>query len=299
MPEVATAALVTAASELAHNQLRHGAGGGVAVRRIERGDQVGLEVVAADEGPGIADVARALEGRRTDPRSLGAGLSAVLELSDEVDFDVRLAEGTCIRARKFPSLKVRHRRVGVYGRPCQGEQSSGDDAVLVRSAGSLLVGVVDGLGHGPLAREASFRARTTALDRPELATAALLGQVDAELRGTRGAVMSVARVPQVEGDLEVSCVGNVGLHVYGMGGSRRFGGSSFVLGAPGPSRVVRTETAPFGRHDVLVVFSDGITSRLDLRDERELLREHPIVIAQRVVERFGRGHDDVLALVVA
>jgi hypothetical protein len=47
-----------------------------------------------------------------------------------------------------------------------------------------------------------------------------------------------------------------------------------------------------------VLFSDGVRSRVDLAGELDLLREHPVVVAQRVVERFGRPDDDVLVLVV-
>ena len=37
---------------------------------------------------------------------------------------------------------------------------------------------------------------------------------------------------------------------------------------------------------------------MDLTGEHDLLREHPVVIAQRVVERFARDNDDVLVMVV-
>jgi hypothetical protein len=49
---------------------------------------------------------------------------------------------------------------------------------------------------------------------------------------------------------------------------------------------------------MVVLFSDGIRSKLDLAGELDLLREHPAVIAQRVVERFARDDDDVLVMVV-
>jgi hypothetical protein len=50
--------------------------------------------------------------------------------------------------------------------------------------------------------------------------------------------------------------------------------------------------------DVLVVYSDGIRSGLNLMSERDLLREHPIVVAQRIVERFGRPDDDAVVMVI-
>jgi hypothetical protein len=57
------------------------------------------------------------------------------------------------------------------------------------------------------------------------------------------------------------------------------------------------ETAPVAADEVFVAFTDGVSSRASISDELALLREHPIVIAQYLVEHFGREDDDVLAVV--
>jgi anti-sigma regulatory factor (Ser/Thr protein kinase) len=296
--EIPTAELVNVASELAQNQLAHASSGVVLVRAALRGGERGLEVVAADGGPGIADVARALEGRPSGSGSLGVGLAAVLELADEVDIDVRLGEGTCVWARKFAQEAPRRPRVGVFGRSFPGERCSGDDAAFARSDGALLVGVVDGLGHGEAARDASVRAARLLAEKPDAAPEALVAECDRRLAHTRGAVMASARL-DAAGGLSVAGVGNVGAHVYGTGASWRFGGSSFVLGSPSGARRIAAENRHLQPRDVLVLFSDGIRSKLDLTGDFALLREHPAVIAQRIVERFARDDDDVLVMVVA
>ena len=191
---------------------------------------------------------------------------------------------------------TRGRRVGVYGRPFPGEPVSGDDALFVRGAGALLLAVADGLGHGPLARTASATAMAVLADRPGLSLEALFGECHSALSGTRGAVMTAARLDDL-GSLTLAAVGNVGAHVYGPGTTGRFGGSSFVLGTRAPVHRVASETRLMGARDVLVLFSDGIKSRFDLAGELDLLREHPVVVAQRVVERFARPDDDVLVMV--
>jgi N-acetylglucosamine kinase-like BadF-type ATPase len=109
--------------------------------------------------------------------------------------------------------------------------------------------------------------------------------------------MASARL-EASGDMTVAGVGNVGAHVYGPEASWRFGGSSYVLGSPGGARRIAVEHRHVDVRDVLVLFSDGIRSKLDLTGELDLLREHPAVIAQRVVERFARDDDDVLVMVV-
>jgi hypothetical protein len=222
----------------------------------------------------------------------------VCELADEVDLDVRLGEGTCVWARKLPGGATRRRRVGVYGRPYPGEPASGDDASFVRTADALLACLADGLGHGGPAREASARAVRMAHAQSWRAPAALLAACDGALARTRGAVMAAARV-DAAGEVIAAGVGNVSLHGYGYVGAWRFGGSSFVLGTPGGARRIAEETHALAANDALVLFSDGVRSRIDLAGQFDLLREHPAVVAEHVVDHFGRDDDDVLVMVVS
>ncbi len=299
LPPTQIARLVNVASELAHNQLAHARGGHIAVRSVLRGGVRGLEVIAADHGEGISDPARALEGRPSRPGSLGVGLAAVCELADEVDFDVRFGEGSCVFARVFEHAPTRGLQVGILGRPCDGERVSGDDAVVVREGDRLLVGVADGLGHGPLAREASAAAAQVVREAAGAALDAVLGSSHRALAHTRGAVMAVCAIEESSRDLAIASVGNVSAHVYGCGPARRFDGSSFVLGDPGRApRRIPTERRRLERAEILVLFTDGVSSRANLEGDRDLLRQHPIRIAQHVLERFGGSHDDALVLVV-
>jgi anti-sigma regulatory factor (Ser/Thr protein kinase) len=294
---VQTASLVNVASELAQNQLVHARGRrAVVVRTVAREGQEGVEVVAADEGDGIVDVARALDAPPKGQGSLGVGLAAANELADELDFDVRCGEGTCVRARKFRSYTVRSRCVGVYGRPYPGERTSGDDAAFARGTDDLLFAVADGLGHGELARQASSRAVSLVSKNVKRSLDAVMSDAHDALQESRGAVMIAGRIGPDR--VELVGTGNVTAQVYGVHGARRFTGTSFVVGARGEYRRPASDSVQLDARDVLVVYSDGIRSGLDLTSERDLLREHPIVVAQRIVERFGRPDDDAIVMVI-
>ncbi len=110
--------------------------------------------------------------------------------------------------------------------------------------------------------------------------------------------MAVARIPEPGDAVEVAAVGNIAIHVTGPRGSWRTSGSSFVVGAPGDPRKPMTHERALDPRDVLILFTDGLTTRTDLQGELDLLREHPIIIAHQLVERFGRDNDDALVLVV-
>ena len=80
--EADTERMAIAASELAQNQIDHAGRGVVRVGPVERDGVPGIEIVATDEGPGIADPAGAIEG--TAPgRGLGAGLASVRRMAEE------------------------------------------------------------------------------------------------------------------------------------------------------------------------------------------------------------------------
>jgi serine/threonine-protein kinase RsbT len=88
-----TAAVTTAASELARNVWVH-AKKGVAI--VERVTDVrpGVRVEFKDEGPGIADIQRVLAGGYSTANSMGLGLSGSKRLVDEFTIDSAPGCGT-------------------------------------------------------------------------------------------------------------------------------------------------------------------------------------------------------------
>lgn len=291
--------LATIASELAHNQLAHGRHGQIVVRAIRRADQPGVEIIAADSGEGILDPGGALSCIPRPTGSLGIGLAAVREHADELDVDVRVGEGTCVRARLFAGKPPRWREIGIFGRPYRDEVESGDHAVVRREQDRLVVMLCDGLGHGASARAASTAA-VDAFEHAEGATPrAIVEACHAALVGTRGAVLSALAIHESGSPttLDLSSVGNITVELVGGSASRRFAASSFVVGSRQLGWRAHDEQVTVERREVLLVYSDGIQSRGTVADDHELLRKHPVVIAQQLVERYAREDDDVLVLV--
>lgn len=83
--------VVTAASELARNAYIHGGGGTLLIERTKAPEREGLRLTIHDDGPGIADIEKALtDGYSTGP-GLGHGLGGARRLMDE--FHLRSAPG--------------------------------------------------------------------------------------------------------------------------------------------------------------------------------------------------------------
>jgi anti-sigma regulatory factor (Ser/Thr protein kinase) len=301
LPEAAVASAALVASELATNQLRHARDGVIASRVMRRDGEPGLEIIAADRGGGIADPAAALDRLDSSARGRGVGLSGVLRLFDEVDFDVRIGQGTCVWARKFATPR-RQREIAILGRPVQGERVSGDDAVFVRTDDALVVALADGLGHGPEASLAARAAVEVVRVSPDRAIAQMLCDAGAALLHTRGAAMSILRIDEHNGCLRHAGVGNVTTHVIGPGSARTLSGITAVLGMSAPRTGVshgEESSVSLGPWDVVYAFTDGLSTgtRLDARSYGG--RRHPLLIADELLQAFDRKHDDSTIVVVA
>ena len=94
--------LVTAASELARNALMHGGGGLARIEVVTSGQgRSGVRVGFTDEGPGIADVDRALTDGWSSGAGLGLGLSGARRLVDEFELDSKSGGGTSVVVVKW------------------------------------------------------------------------------------------------------------------------------------------------------------------------------------------------------
>ena len=99
--QFAVAALTTAASELSRNVWVHAHQGLSRIRVLRNGNKVGLELEFVDNGPGIADLDRALAGGFSTARSLGLGLSGTRRLVDDFKIDTAPGRGTKVVIRKW------------------------------------------------------------------------------------------------------------------------------------------------------------------------------------------------------
>jgi serine/threonine-protein kinase RsbT len=93
--------VITAASELARNTLRHGGGGAMVIESLNDGPRRGLRLVFEDKGPGIPDVALAMRDGYTTGGGLGMGLPGTKRLVNEFDITSRVGEGTRVTITKW------------------------------------------------------------------------------------------------------------------------------------------------------------------------------------------------------
>jgi hypothetical protein len=184
------------------------------------------------------------------------------------------------------------RLAGGFSRPLVGFAECGDTFVVESSpGGALLVAVVDGLGHGAEAALAARAAAEAIRGHLDLPVAEILRQCDRALQATRGAAVGVLRIEE-NGRGEFCGIGNV--EVQGLEGEAP--GLFCLAGIVGHNlRTVRAMPCAMRPGDVYCLHSDGVTARGNLRS---CLPGAPEAVARRIVESFGRSHDDATAVVL-
>src|SRR4051812_24727444 len=78
LPQRQLADLSIVAAEMAGNLAKHADRGVVLVRPVRTTEQAGIEIIAIDSGPGMADVARSVGDGHSTAGTLGIGLGAIV-----------------------------------------------------------------------------------------------------------------------------------------------------------------------------------------------------------------------------
>ncbi|PYQ04711.1 MAG: ATP-binding protein [Acidobacteria bacterium] len=93
--------IATAISELARNIIEYAATGEIVLSQDDVDGRPGIVIVARDEGPGIADVSRALSAGFSTGPGLGLGLPGVRRLMDDFEITSESGRGTTVSVRKW------------------------------------------------------------------------------------------------------------------------------------------------------------------------------------------------------
>lgn len=178
-----------------------------------------------------------------------------------------------------------------------GQVTSGDRHLVTPFPGGVLVAVVDGLGHGPEAAEAAAQAVRTLESHPEQPVISLVKRCHEALRGTRGAVMSLASYSARDSTMIWLGVGNVQGVVLRRPHKMPEGRESLllrggVLGTQLPPLTAAVVPVRWG--DILILATDGIRSEF----ARNVIVTDPVkTIADRILTEHTKGTDDALVLV--
>ncbi|MFC1401556.1 MULTISPECIES: ATP-binding SpoIIE family protein phosphatase [Streptacidiphilus] len=290
-----------AVSEAASNLVKHAVDGAILLRVVRTEHQAGVEFLAVDSGPGMADVPEAMRDGMSSAGTLGIGLGSVARLADVFDVHSLPGRGTVIAARFWATRSTGQQRepsVAGLTRAISGEQVCGDAWAARIDEGSgpaALLMLCDGLGHGPMAALAAAAAVQAFRSGRARQPADVLDEIHRALRGTRGAAVAVARVEPDAGRLLYCGVGNVAAALIGDDTRSSPLSHPGIVGHRMPQ--LRTFEYPLPPGGALVMHSDGLTDRWDPDSMPGLLRHLPVVVAGHLLRQAGVRRDDAGVLV--
>lgn len=93
--------IATAISEVARNIVEYAIEGEVIITLISDASKKGVEIIAADNGPGIADVTTVMRDGFSTGKGLGIGLPGARRLMDEFAIASAVGNGTVVTMKKW------------------------------------------------------------------------------------------------------------------------------------------------------------------------------------------------------
>jgi len=298
-------------TELAENAITHGAiEGKIICSSFEEASKKGIQIVYEDKGPGIAKIDIIMEDGYTTSGTLGIGLGAVRRLMNEFKISSSVSKnkeflnqpGTMIVAKKYLPLKEdlmevpnREMRFGVYSRSKLDEIYNGDSYFIKHFNGKTIAAVIDGLGHGKNAFKAATEAYLYFFENYNNPLEKIVNGIHKRLKKTRGAVISIALIDDIKGELKYVGIGNVSTRVFNSPTTISLHNYNGILG-----HVIRNFKVlkyPWVKGMVMIMTSDGIAGNYDLEEYPGLLKKHPIKIASTILKEYGRDYDDATVLV--
>ena len=302
--EVGAGKVALVATELATNLAKHATRGGqILMQPLNRHTCLGIDLISIDSGPGMANAEDCERDGFSSGSSPGTGLGSIRRQSSSLDIYTRGGAGTVLRA----TLWAGGAPTPIFGPACcdfgavsvavAGEEVCGDGWEVNMEAERATVLVVDGLGHGQGAYDASRTAREAFRQRPNLGPTAMIEHLHEALRASRGAALAVVELRPFRDTLVYAGIGNISAAILGdETPSRSLVSMSGIVGQQ--IRRVQEFTYPWTPSSTLVMHSDGIGSHWNMERLPGLLQRSPGVIAAAVYRDNVRSRDDATVLVL-
>lgn len=291
LDEVDAGRVALAATEMATNVIKHGRGGRMHLSIIQGRTGQGVELCTRDNGPGFS-LAQSLPDGYSTGGTQGLGMGAIQRQATVLDVWAD-AKGAVMVARVYASRAARDEDVpyGALRLALHDEPVCGDAWHLHADARQVTFTLIDGLGHGLPAADAAQAGTAAAAGRGAAGAVEVITALHAGMSGTRGGAAAVASVEVETGSLSFAGVGNIAATLCEPARNRG------MASLPGIVGVQYRRAQPFHFHTaagtLLVMHSDGLQARWNLRDYPGLLHRHPALVVAVLQRDFDRGRDDV------
>jgi serine phosphatase RsbU (regulator of sigma subunit) len=193
-------------------------------------------------------------------------------------------------------------QIAIAKRSYRNDPHCGDECVYWQSDGRIVLCVVDGLGHGQTAEVAAKAAVDYIARHFSEPLPTIFAGCSRAISHTRGVVMGIAAIDETEGTLTYAGVGNPRAMIVRAHRAASLGRDTFHLtsssGIVGRHyRSLWPESISLNKGDLVILYTDGIPTRMHVMDYDDGLRKDVQRLAERILRDWGRDTDDAAVLV--
>ena len=288
MSETEAGRVAIATTEAASNVLKHAGGGEILLRPLDSG----MELLAVDKGPGISNLAEAMEDWNSTAGTAGIGLGSIARQASFFDIYTGGGLGTVVMALFHPAGYGPSKRlnaeleIGCVQVPYPGERACGD--AWTRSG--LTIFAADGLGHGHQADQAAQMALATFRANASRPVHDIVAAIHNALHSTRGAAVAIASIDYYRRSVSFCGLGNINGVILSKDARRSMMSHNGTAGHE-VHRIVPLEYA-WPDDALLILHTDGLSAKWDLNSYPGLAVRHPALIAGVLHRDFRRRTDD-------
>ncbi len=169
---------------------------------------------------------------------------------------------------------------------------NGDAYFIKEWSDCVLLALIDGLGHGKDAAEASALAKKYVAERFSSDVAEIMMGLHGHLSRTRGAVVGLARIDKTKQSLSFCGVGNIEVKVLSDPPMH----PTSLEGIVGMNKIrLKKFEYRYIKLNALVLYSDGISSKFELPSNQASCR-HPQEIAEEILSKWWNKWDDATVI---
>jgi len=179
--------------------------------------------------------------------------------------------------------------VRFFSRARHDNASCGDQAEYWIVDDTVILCLVDGLGHGEFAKEAARVALSFVDENLSMPLPELFHNCDQAIRHTRGVAMAIAIVNRSENIVSFAGIGNIHGAIVGKENIRLTSNSGIVGGG---YRDLAPEIIPLSSNGLLGLFTDGIQESVDMTNASISAQPDLAVMANDIYETWGLKSDD-------
>ncbi|WPP49775.1 ATP-binding SpoIIE family protein phosphatase [Catalinimonas niigatensis] len=261
----------------------------------------GIEIMTLDKGPGIGSISQALEDGFSTSGTAGEGLGAIRRQSDFFEIYSQAGQGTVVLSRFFASEALHlkapfHFAALSIAKP--NENLCGDGYIIEYEPEHQLFNalILDGLGHGAGAYEASQAAIAAYTSLPKDSPELVLREIHQQIKKTRGAVAMALKYNFKEESLTYCGVGNISGKTTNYRTAKHLSSFNGIVGHVMSSRI-HDQEIPWERGSLLFIHSDGLISRWDLAKYTQIQKYDPAILAACLYRDYKRGNDDTMIVI--